>query len=137
MKLPRRKFLHLAAGAAALPAVSRIVRAQAYPTRPITMIVPAAPGSATDVIGRIVAERMRKSLAQPIIIENIGGADGTIGAGRAARAKPDGYTIDLGFLGNHVLNGALYSLQYDVLNDFAPISPLVTTPNFLFARNTI
>ena len=90
MKLPRRKFLHLAAGAAALPAVSRIARAQAYPTRPITMIVPAASGSATDVIGRIVAERMRKSLAQPIIIENIGGADGTIGAGRAARAKPDG-----------------------------------------------
>ena len=76
MKLPRRKFLHLAAGAAALPAVSRIARAQAYPTRPITMIVPAAPGSATDVIGRIVAERMRKSLAQPVIIENIGGAEG-------------------------------------------------------------
>jgi tripartite-type tricarboxylate transporter receptor subunit TctC len=80
---------------------------------------------------------MRKSLAQPIIIENIGGAAGSIAAGRIARAKPDGYTIDLGFLGNHVLNGALYSLQYDVLNDFAPISPLVTAPVFLFARNTI
>src|SRR6516162_6221984 len=137
MKLPRRRILSLAAGAAALPAISRMAGAQAYPTRPITMIVAAAPGSSTDVIGRILAERMRKSLAQPIIIENIGGADGTIGAGRAARAKPDGYTIDLGFLGNHVLNGAVYSLQYDVLNDFAPISPLVTFPDFLYVRRTI
>ena len=137
MKLPRRKFLCFATGAAALPAVSRIARAQAYPTRPITMIVPTAPGAGIDVIGRILAERMRKSLAQLIIIENIGGADGTIGAGRVARAKPDGYTIDLGFLGNHVLNGAVYSLQYDVLNDFAHISPLVTFPDFLFSRRTI
>jgi tripartite-type tricarboxylate transporter receptor subunit TctC len=101
------------------------------------MIVSAAAGSNIDVVGRILAEGMRKSLSQPIIIENIGGADGSIGAGRAARAKPDGYTIDLGFLGNHVLNGAVYPLQYDVLNDFAPISPLVSFPTFLFARRTI
>jgi tripartite-type tricarboxylate transporter receptor subunit TctC len=120
-----------------LPAASRIAIAQTYPTRPITMIVSAAAGSNIDVIGRILAERMRKSLAQPIIIENLGGADGSIGAGRAAPAKPDGYTIDLGFLGKHVLNGAVYPLQYDVLNDFAPISPLVSFPTFLFARRTI
>jgi tripartite-type tricarboxylate transporter receptor subunit TctC len=100
MKLPRRKFLHLAAGSAALPAVSRIALAQAYPTRPITMIVSAAAGSATDLTGRLVAERMRASLGQPIIIENVGGADGSIGVGRAARARPDGYTIDIGFQGN-------------------------------------
>ena len=138
MKLPhRRQFLHLAAGVAALPAVSRVAWAQSYPSRPITMIVPSAPGASIDTIGRILAERMRRSLAQPIIIENIGGADGSIGAGRAARAKPDGYTIDLGYLGNHVLNGAVYSLQYDVLNDFAPISPLVTFPDFLYVRRTI
>jgi tripartite-type tricarboxylate transporter receptor subunit TctC len=137
MELPRRKFLYLAGGAAALPALPRIARAQAYPTRPITMIVSVAAGAGTDPVGRILAERMRKSLAQPIIIENIAGADGSIGAGRAARAKPDGYTIDLGFLGNHVLNGAVYSLQYDVLNDFAPISPLVSFPDFLFARRTM
>jgi hypothetical protein len=133
----RRRFLHLAAGAASLPAVLRDARAQAYPSRPITMIVPAPAGSANDTVGRIVAERMRKSLAQPIIIENIAGADGSIAAGRTTRAKPDGYTIDLGFLGNHVLNGAVYALQYDVLNDFAPISPLVTTASFLFARRTM
>jgi tripartite-type tricarboxylate transporter receptor subunit TctC len=101
------------------------------------MIVPAPAGSSGDTVGRILAERMRKSLAQPIIIENIGGADGSIGAGRAARAKPDGYTIDLGYLGNHVLAGAVYSLQYDVLNDFLPISPLATQAGFLFARRTM
>jgi tripartite-type tricarboxylate transporter receptor subunit TctC len=135
--LPRRQFLRLAAGATALPAVSRGASAQSYPSRPITMIVPYAAGSGTDVIGRIVAERMRGSLGQPIIIENIGGADGSIGVGRAARARPDGYTIDLGTQATHVLNGALYSLQYDVLNDFAPISPLATTPYVLFARKTM
>jgi tripartite-type tricarboxylate transporter receptor subunit TctC len=115
MKIERRQFLHLTAAAAALPAVSRVARAQAYPSRPITIIASGAAGGPSDVIGRLVAERMRASLGQPIIIENVGGADGSIGAGRAARAKPDGYTIDIGFLGNHVLNGAFYSLPYDVL----------------------
>jgi tripartite-type tricarboxylate transporter receptor subunit TctC len=115
MKLRRRQFLHLAAGGAVLPAMSRIARAQAYPSRPITVIVPFAAGGSTDVLGRMLAERMRGSLGQPVIIENIGGADGTLGAGRAARARPDGYTIELGDLGGHVLNGAFYSLQYDVL----------------------
>jgi tripartite-type tricarboxylate transporter receptor subunit TctC len=137
MTLPRRRFLHLAAGAAALPAVSLIAKAETYPSRPITMIVPAAAGGNGDVIGRIVAERMRSSLGQPIIIENIGGADGSIGAGRAARAKPDGYTIDIGFLGNHVLNGAFYSLGYDIVNAFAPIAPLTAGRFFLYARTTI
>jgi tripartite-type tricarboxylate transporter receptor subunit TctC len=137
MKLPRRQFLHLATGAAALPAVSRIARAQTYPTRPITMIVPAAAGGSTDVVGRVLAERMKDALGRPIIIENVSGADGSIGVSRAVRARPDGYTIDLGFLGTHVLNGAFYSLQYDLLNDFAPISPLITYPNVLFARKTM
>jgi tripartite-type tricarboxylate transporter receptor subunit TctC len=133
----RRKFLHLAAGAAALPAVSREAAAQTYPSRPIIMIVPAPAGGATDVVARLLAERMRKSLGQPIIIENVSGADGTTGVGRAARARPDGYTIDLGVLSTHVLNGAFYSLQYDVLNDFSPISPLVTAPYVLYARKTM
>jgi tripartite-type tricarboxylate transporter receptor subunit TctC len=127
----------LAVGAAALPALSRNADAQSYPTRPITMIVSGAAGSFSDVTGRIIAERMRERLGRPIIIENIGGADGSIGAGRAARAKPDGYTIDVGGLGNHVLNGALYSLNYDLLNDFAPISPLTTGPLLLYATKTV
>jgi tripartite-type tricarboxylate transporter receptor subunit TctC len=124
MKLGRRKFLKIAAGAAALPALSRIdgARAQSYPSRPITLIVPASAGGGSDATGRILAERMRASLGQPIIIENVGGADGSIAAGRVARAKPDGYTIDLGSAGTHVLNAAFYSLQYDVLNDFAHLN---------------
>jgi tripartite-type tricarboxylate transporter receptor subunit TctC len=127
----------LAVGAAALPAVSRYADAQSYPTRPITMIVSGAVGTNSDLVGRIIAERMREKLGQPIIIENIGGADGSIGAGRAVRAKPDGYTIDIGYLSNHVLNGAFYSLNYDLLNDFAPISPLTTVSELLCAKKTV
>jgi tripartite-type tricarboxylate transporter receptor subunit TctC len=130
-------LLRLAAGAAALPSVSHIARAEAYPTRPITMIVSFAAGAGGDVVGRVVAEQMRGSLGQPIIIENVTGADGRIGVGRAARARPDGYTIDLGSINTHVLNGAFYSLPYDVLNDFAPISPLVTSPAVLFAKKAM
>ena len=101
------------------------------------MIVPVAAGSNSDSIGRIIAERMREKLGRPIIIENIGGADGSIGAVRAARSKPDGYTINIGSLGTHVLNGAFYSLNYDLLNDFAPISPLTANSFFLYAKKTV
>jgi tripartite-type tricarboxylate transporter receptor subunit TctC len=137
MKLPRRRFLHLAAGAVALPAVSRVARAQTYPTRAITIIVPTAPGGGIDAWTRIVVERMRGPLKQPIIVENIAGADGSLGTGRAARAKPDGYTIMTGSNSTHVLNAALYSLPYDVFNDFAPISPVVITPYALYAKRTM
>ena len=92
---PRRRVLSLAAVAAALPAVSRFAWAQAYPTRPITMIVPIAAGSSLDVVGRLLAERMGTALGQPIIIENVGGANGRIATGRVARARADGYTIEL------------------------------------------
>ena len=88
----------MAAGAAALLALPRIAWAQTYPTRPITMIAPIAAGSSSDVAGRLVAERMGAALGQPIIIENVPGADGSIGVGRVARARPDGYTIEFGFL---------------------------------------
>ena len=108
MKLPhRRQFLHLAAGAAALPAVSGIARAQTYPTRPITLIVPFPPGGGADAIARIVVERMRASLGQPIVIEIVAGANGSIGTGRVARATPDGYTLLVGLWNTHVANGAL------------------------------
>src|SRR6516165_6864184 len=137
MKLHRRGFLHLVAGTTALSTASRLARAQTYPTRPITMIVPTAPGGGFDAWTRIVAERMRGSLRQPIIVENIPGADGNLGTGRAAHAKPDGYTIMMGSNSTHVLNAALYSLPYDVLNDFAPISPVTTAPYALFAKKTM
>ena len=87
MNLPRRQFLHLAVGAAALPAVSRMARAQAYPTRPITMIVPFAAGGPNDTIARIISDRMRSFLGQPVIVENVGGASGTIGVGRVVRSS--------------------------------------------------
>ena len=137
MKPPRRTFLHLAAGATVLPAVSRIARAQTYPTRPITMIVPFPPGGLADVIGRIAAEGMRASLGQSIIIENVGGANGSVGTGRVARTAPDGYTLVLGIWNTHVGNAATYTLQYDVVKDFAPIALLADAPLLLVAKKAI
>jgi tripartite-type tricarboxylate transporter receptor subunit TctC len=136
MKLPRRKFFHLAAGAVALPAVSRIARAQTYPSRPITMVMPFPAGGTGDAIARIIADRMRRSLAQPVVIENIAGADGSIGSGRVARARPDGYTIQYGVMSTHVLNGAFYSLPYDVLNAFAPIALVSGGSPMIVGRKT-
>ena len=109
MKLPRRRFLQLAAGTAALPAVSQFALAQDYPSRPITLIVPFAPGGLTDVAGRLVAEGMRQALGQTIIIENAAGATGSIGTGRVARAAPDGYTIQVGIWNTHVANGMTFA----------------------------
>lgn len=130
----RRQFLRLAAGAIVLPAVSRFAWAQTYPARPITMVVPFAAGGPNDRIARIMAERMRVSLGQPVMIENIDGEAGSIGTRRAARAAPDGYTISIGYWGSHVANAALYALDYDVVKDFEPISLLVESP-FLFAAS--
>jgi tripartite-type tricarboxylate transporter receptor subunit TctC len=122
---------------AAVSCLNVAASAQTYPIRPITVIVPYAAGGGTDVIARLLAERMRGTLGQPMVIENVGGADGSIGVGRAARAKADGYSIDLGALTTHVLNGAFYSLQYDLLNDFAPISPLAANPYIAFGRKSL
>ena len=96
MNFPRRRFLHLAAGAAALPIVSSTARAQAYPTRTITLIVPFPPGGSTDVAARIVADHMSRTLGQQVIVQNVSGAGGTTGSIRAMRADPDGYTILMG-----------------------------------------
>jgi tripartite-type tricarboxylate transporter receptor subunit TctC len=136
-KLPRRLFLRLAAGATALPFAPHAARAQAYPSRPVTIVVPFAAGGPTDTIARIMGERMRQSLGQPVIIENVTGASGTIGAGRVARAAPDGYTISIGHWGTHVLNGALYQLQFDLLNDFSPIALIATNPQLLVAKKSL
>jgi tripartite-type tricarboxylate transporter receptor subunit TctC len=118
-----------------LASLPRNAMAQTYPTRPITMIVPFPAGGPTDTIGRIVAEGMRLSLRQPVIVENVTGAGGTIGVGRVARAVPDGYTLSVGFLGTHVLNGAIYTLQYDVLKDFEPVALLASNPQLIVAKN--
>jgi tripartite-type tricarboxylate transporter receptor subunit TctC len=123
-------------GAAGLPAASRIVEAQACPSRPITMVVPFAPGGATDTIGRTIAERMKRSLGQPVIVENATGAGGTIGVARVVRAAPDGYTLSLGQNSSHVLAGATYALQYDLLNDLEPLVMLSTGPLVLVGKKT-
>lgn len=137
MKLSRGDFVRSTVGAAALLALTGVTLAESYPSRPVTMVVPFPAGGAADVIGRIIAERMRGALGQPVIIENISGADGSIGVGRAVRAPPDGYTICLGNDSTFALNGAFYSLSYDVLNDFVPISPLATGPIVIVARKTM
>jgi tripartite-type tricarboxylate transporter receptor subunit TctC len=130
----RRQFLQLAAGATALPAISRIAKAQAYPSRPITVVVPFAAGGSGDTIMRILAEHMRSTLGQTIVIENVGGAAGSIGVGRVARAAPDGYTLSYGNWPTHVVNGAVYSLNYDLLKDFEPIS-LVSAESIAIVGN--
>jgi tripartite-type tricarboxylate transporter receptor subunit TctC len=137
MKILRRRFLYLAAGAAVLPAVSRISRAQTYPSRPITIVVGVPAGGATDTIGRVMAERMKSSLGQPVIVENVTGALGTIAAGRVARAAPDGYTLSLGNIASHVTSAATNAIQYDPLNDFEPVALLTTGPFVLVARKTM
>ena len=136
MKLPRRRFLHLTAGAAAVPAVTRFAWAQAYPTRQITLVVPFPPGGSTDVAARIVAENMRPILGQPVIIENIGGAGGSIAVGRVARARPDGYTIDIGQWDTHVGN-IIYNLNYDLQKDFEPVGLISVNPQLLVGRKNL
>jgi len=111
--------------------------AQVYPSRPITIIVPFSAGGPGDTLTRILADRMRASLGQPVIIDNVGGAAGRIGTGRVARAAPDGYTLGQGSAGTHMANGALYTLNYDVLKDFQPVSLLAATPQLIVARKTM
>ena len=135
MKLHRRTFLHLAAGAATLPVVSRTATAQAYPTRPITLIVPFAPGGSTDVGARIVADHMSRTLGQQIVVQNVAGAGGTTGSTRAMRADPDGYTILMGQMGTHAAAVALYpNLAYKPDVDFEPIGMVTAFPLIVAAR---
>src|SRR6202521_582342 len=137
MKLSRRQSLHLAAGAATMPAASRIARAQTYPTRPITLVVLFAAGGGLEVIGRVLSPTMSASRAQSIIIENVAGASGSLGVGRVAGAAPDGYTLVIGYWGTHVANGAVYALKYDVLNDFEPVSLVATQPLLIVAKKAM
>jgi tripartite-type tricarboxylate transporter receptor subunit TctC len=132
-----RKLFAAAAFAAALAAAVDKASAQDYPSRPITMVVPFAPGGPTDTIARIIAEHMRGSLGQPIIIENVSDAGGSIGVARVVRAAPDGYMLSVGNLSSHVINGAVYSLQYDLIGDFAPIGLLSFQPLLIVAKKSL
>ncbi len=120
-----------------VPVATSEAGAQAYPSRPITMIVPYPAGGPTDTVGRVVAERMRAELGQPIVLENVSGAAGSIGLARVARAAPDGYTINVGNWSAHVVNGAIYTLPYDLRTDFAPVALLAQAPQLVLARKTM
>src|SRR6185503_13803339 len=131
MKLPRREFLHLAAGAAALPAVSPVVWAQAYPSRPVRWIVAFAAGGPTDIVARIMGQHLSERLGQQFIIDNRPGAGGIVGTQAAINSPPDGYTI-LMAAHVHAINATLYQkLPYNFLNDIAPIAGLVRMPNVM------
>jgi tripartite-type tricarboxylate transporter receptor subunit TctC len=108
--------------------------AQSYPSRPITLIVPLPAGGAVDLFARVLADEMRASLGQPLVIENISGAGGTLATGRVARAAPDGYTLGIGTSVQHVMNGALYPLPYDLLKDFEPVALLPSVPYWLIGK---
>ena len=128
MKLPRRRFLHLAAGAAALPVVSRIAKAQAYPTRPVRIIVPFPAGQATDSVARLMAQSLSERLGQGFVIENRTGAGGNIGTEAVVRAPPDGYTLVLTGLSS-VFNVTLYEkLNFDFIRDIAPVASIGGSP---------
>jgi len=110
--------------------------ADSFPSRPITLIVPFPPGGSTDVAARIMADKMGAALGQPVIVENVGGAGGSIGVGRLARATPDGYTIDIGQWDTHV-GSIIYNLTYDLQTDFAPIGLISNNPQLLVARKAM
>ena len=126
--------------AALITAFAGIVFAQSptsFPTRPVVIVVPGTPGSGSDIIARILAERMRVSLGQPVIVENTPGANGNIGTARVARAAPDGYTIVFGVWNTHVSNAALYPLTFDVVKDFEPIAQITEAGRLILTRTSV
>ena len=129
-----KTLLHAAMVAAAWPAGAT---AQVYPSRPITMIVPFPAGGPSDVVPRILSDRLRTTLGQSIVIENVSGAGGSIGMGRVARAAPDGYTVGVGSWSTGVVNGAIYNLNYDVVADFEPVVLLPENPLFITSKKAV
>ena len=114
-------------------ALSLAAAAQGFPTKPIVMVVPFAAGGPVDVIARLIAVPMSRTLGQTVIVENTTGAAGTLGVGRVARAAPDGYTLSIGHWSTHVINGAIYPLQYDLLKDLQPLALIASNPLLVVA----
>jgi tripartite-type tricarboxylate transporter receptor subunit TctC len=134
MRLSRRRFLPLAASVAALPAFPGIAKAEDYPARPVTLVSPFQAGGPVDTICRILGEHMQGTLGKPVLVEDTGGAAGSVGVGRVARAAPDGYTLIVGQWSTHVANAAIYKLPYDTLADFQPIALLSNNPALIVGR---
>lgn len=137
MQLRRRQFLKLAATVAAVPTLPAVTRAQAFPSRTVTMVVPVSAGGALDTNARLVASGMSAALGQTVVIENVTGASGSTGTGRVARSAPDGYTLIYGANVTHVLNAAVLNLNYDVVADFEPIALIGKTPWFFAAKKDL
>src|SRR5262245_27394649 len=137
MKLPRRTFLHLAAGAAALPAVSRFAWAQAYPARPVRIVVGFVPGGPTDILARLMGQWLSERLGQPFVIENRPGAGGNIGTESVVRALADGYTLLLVAAPN-AINATLYdTLNYNFIRDIAPVAGIIRGPNVMLVNPSV
>ena len=131
MKLPRRRFLHLAAGAAALPAMSRIARAQVYPSRPVRLIVGLAAGSSLDILARLMGQWLSERLGQPFVIENRPGAGTNVATEAVVRSAPDGYTL-LAVSPANAINATLYEkLNFNFIGDIAPVASIVREPNVM------
>jgi len=131
------RFFLLASVLVAFATTSPQARAQAYPARPITVIVPFAAGGPTDLVARVVADKMQGPLGQPIIIENVAGAGGSIAATRVARSAPDGYTLEVGNNGSNLLIGAMYPLPVDIVADFAPVAEISVNPQIIVSKNAV
>jgi len=137
MKLPRRNFLHLAAGAVALPAVSRSANARSYPTRPVHLIVPFGPAGATDITARLIGQWLSERLGQQFVIENRPGAGSNVGTEAVVRAAPDGYTLGL-FGAPSAINATLYDkLNFNFVRDIAPIAPIVRFPYIMVVNPSV
>src|SRR5215475_6541163 len=137
MKLPRRKFLHLAAGAAALPAVSRVAPAQAYPSRPVRIIVPFAPAGTTDILARLIGQWLSERLGQQFVIENRPGASTIIATEAVVRAPADGYTLLLA-TPSSAINATLFEkLSYNFLRDIAPVAGIMRVPNVMVVHPSV
>lgn len=135
MYLDRCRLLGIAV--AVFSSTSQFAFGQSFPSRTITIIVPYPAGGPTDLIARTLGERVRQPLGQSVIVENVTGAGGTIGVGRATRATPDGHTLLIGNNGSNVLNAALYSLPFDIMNDLAPVARLTTNPQIIISKSAI
>ena len=125
------------AAIAALLALSATAAAETYPSRPITIVVPFSAGGPSDAMARILGERMKTTLGETLLVENVTGAGGSIGVGRAVRSPPDGYTVSFGHLGTHVANGAIYKLGYDLVTDLEPVVLLPSNPMIVVSKNAV
>jgi tripartite-type tricarboxylate transporter receptor subunit TctC len=118
-------------------ALSPHAMAQTYPAKPITIVVPFSAGGPTDTLARIMSDRLRKALGQPVLVDNTTGAGGSIGTGKVARAAPDGYLVSIGHWGTHVVNGVYYSLPFHVLNDFEPVAMIASNPQVIISKLSV